>query len=147
MMLSPHFALAELTVSQTAARRGIPNVPTADQIDNLRRLAQVLEQVRAIVSKPITINSGFRSQAVNKLIGGVPTSEHCDGRAADIICPAYGNPYQLAKAIERENIAFNQLILEYGQWVHISIPRQGYGPKCQVLTFRHGKPPASGLIV
>jgi zinc D-Ala-D-Ala carboxypeptidase len=145
-MLSPHFSLPELTVSQSAARRGIKNEPTPDQIENLRRLAQVLEQVRAIVHKPITVNSGFRSAQVNALIGGVPTSEHCDGRAADIICPAYGNPWQLAKAIESSNIAYNQLIIEYGSWVHISIPKAGYGAKMQTLTYKHGHAPVRGLI-
>lgn len=145
-MLSPHFSLAEMTVSQTAARRGIKNEPDAAQTENLRRLAQLLEQVRGVTNQPLTVNSGFRSQQVNTLIGGVPTSEHCDGRAADIICPAYGNPYQLAKAIEAANIPFNQLILEYGQWVHISIPKAGYGAKMQALTYRHGQPVARGLI-
>ena len=146
MMLSPHFSLAEMTVSQTAARRGIKNEPDAAQTENLRRLAQLLEQVRAVTNQPLTVNSGFRSQQVNTLIGGVPTSEHCDGRAADIICPAYGNPYQLAKAIEAANIPFNQLILEYGQWVHISIPKAGFGAKMQTLTYRHGMAVARGLI-
>jgi zinc D-Ala-D-Ala carboxypeptidase len=145
-MLSPHFSLSELTVSQMAARRGIKNVPDAAQVENLRRLAAVLEQVRAVVNKPITVNSGFRSVQVNGLVGGAPTSEHCDGRAADIICPAYGNPWQLAKAIEAADIAYNQLILEYGAWVHISIPRAGYGAKMQTLTYRHGQPVARGLI-
>lgn len=145
-MLSPHFSLAEMTVSQTAARRGIKNEPDAAQTENLRRLAQLLEQVRGVTNQPLTVNSGFRSQQVNTLIGGVPTSEHCDGRAADIICPAYGNPYQLAKAIEAANIPFNQLILEYGQWVHISIPKAGFGAKMQTLTYRHGMAVARGLI-
>lgn len=145
-MLSPHFSLAEMTVSQTAARRGIKNEPDAAQTENLRRLAQLLEQVRGVTNQPLTVNSGFRSQQVNTLIGGVPTSEHCDGRAADIICPAYGNPYQLAKAIEAANIPFNQLILEYGQWVHISIPKAGFGAKMQTLTYRHGMAVTRGLI-
>lgn len=146
MMLSPHFSLAEMTVSQTAARRGIKNEPDAAQTENLRRLARLLEQVRGVTNQPLTVNSGFRSQQVNTLIGGVPTSEHCDGRAADIICPAYGNPYQLAKAIEAADIPFNQLILEYGQWVHISIQKAGFGAKMQTLTYRHGMAVARGLI-
>lgn len=147
MMLSAHFALPEMIVSQIAARSGIDNTPNEAQTDNLRRLAETLEQVRAVLGKPITVNSAFRSIAVNSAVGGVPTSEHCDGRAADIICPAYGSPYQVAKAIYEANIDFNQLILEFGAWVHISIPRQGYAPKNEVLTYRKGKPVARGLVL
>lgn len=146
MMLSAHFALSEMTVSQEAARRGIDNTPTEAQTENLRRLAQTLEHVRAVLGKPITVNSAFRSIAVNSAIGGVPTSEHCDGRAADIICPAYGNPFQVAKAIESANIDFNQLILEFGSWVHISIPRQNFSPKNEVLTYRRGRAVVRGLV-
>jgi len=140
MMLSAHFALAELTVSQIAARNGIDNTPNEAQTENLRRLAQTLEQVRAVLGKPVTVNSAFRSIAINSAIGGVPTSEHCDGRAADIICPAYGTPYQVAKAIESANIDFNQLIYE-GSWVHISIPKYGSAPKNIIMTakFSGGK--------
>jgi hypothetical protein len=145
-MLSPHFALSELTVSQTAVRRGIDNTPDEKQTDNLRLLADTLEQVRAILNKPVTVNSAFRSKEVNRLIGGVDTSEHCDGRAADIICPAYGSPHMVAMALLNSGLEFNQLILEFGSWVHISIPALGHAPKMQVLTYRHGKPVARGIV-
>lgn len=145
-MLSAHFALAELTTSQAAVRLGMRNDPDEKQTDNLIRLCETLEQVRAVLGKPVSINSGFRSPAVNRAVGGVPTSEHCDGRAADIICPAYGNPYQVAKAIESANIEYNQLILEYGAWVHISVPRLGEAPKMVTLTYRKGKPTVRGLV-
>ena len=79
-------------------------------------------------------------------IGGVDTSEHCDGRAADIICPAYGSPYQVAQAIYAAGIEFNQLILEYGAWVHISIPKCGRGPKMETLTYRKGRATVRGLV-
>jgi hypothetical protein len=145
-MLSAHFSLAELTISQAATRLDIDNTPNEAQADNLRRLAETLEQVRSVLGKPVTVNSGFRSAAVNVAVGGVPTSEHCDGRAADIICPAYGNPYQVAKAIYDAGLEFNQLILEFGQWVHISIPRQGSAPKGESLTYRRGRPTVRGLV-
>lgn len=147
MMLSAHFSLPELTVSQIAARNGIDNTPNEAQLENLRCLAQTLEQVRQVLGKPVTVNSAFRSSAINSAVGGVPTSEHCDGRAADIICPAYGNPYQVARAIESANIDFNQLILEFGAWVHISVPKLGHAPKNEVLTYRRGKPVARGLVL
>lgn len=146
-MLSAHFSLAEMIVSQHATRFGIDNTPNESQVENLRRLAETLEQVRAVLGKPITINSAFRSVAVNRAVGGVDTSEHCDGRAADIICPAYGTPYQVAKAIEAANIGFNQLILEYSAWTHISVPKFSYAPKGQILTYRTGKPVVRGLVL
>ncbi len=145
-MLSAHFSLDEMTVSQTATRLDLDNDPDEKQTDNLRRLCETLEQVRQVLGKPITVSSGFRSPAVNAAVGGVPTSEHCDGRAADIICPAYGNPYQVAMAIANAGVAFNQLIIEYGRWVHISVPKAGEGPKMVTLTYRKGKPTARGLV-
>lgn len=145
-MLSAHFSLAEMTTSQEAVRRGLDNDPDKKQTDNLRRLCETLEQVRSVLGKPVTVSSGFRSVEVNAAVGGVPTSEHCDGRAADIICPAYGNPFQVATAIANAGIEFNQLIIEYGRWVHISVPPVGQGPKMVTLTYRKGKPTARGLI-
>lgn len=146
MMLSPHFSLAELTHSQEATRKGLDNTPSEAVTDNLRRLAERLEQVRSVLGKPVTISSGYRSPEVNEAIGGVDTSEHCDGRAADIICPAYGSPYQVAQAIYAAGIEFNQLILEYGAWVHISIPKCGRGPKMETLTYRKGRATVRGLV-
>ena len=145
-MLSAHFALDEMTVSQTAARLDLDNTPDEKQTDNLRRLCATLEQVRSVLGKPVTVSSGFRSPAVNQAVGGVPTSEHCDGRAADIICPAYGNPYQVATAIANAGVEFNQLMIEYGRWVHISVPPLGQGPKMMTLTYRKGKPTVRGLV-
>ncbi len=145
-MLSAHFSLAEMTVSQTATRMDLDNEPDEAQTDNLRRLCETLEQVRSVLGKPVTVSSGFRSVEVNKAVGGVPTSEHCDGRAADIICPAYGNPYQVATAIANAGIEFNQLIIEYGRWVHISVPPVGHGAKMMTLTYRKGKPTVRGLV-
>lgn len=140
MMLSAHFSMDELTVSQEAVRKGIDNTPHGEQASNLARLAETLETVRSILGKPITVNSAYRSPAVNAAIGGASTSEHCDGRAADIICPAYGTPFQVATALYSSGIDFNQLIYE-GSWVHISIPKIGTGPKRQAMTarFKNGK--------
>lgn len=146
MMLSPHFALSELTASQEAVRRRIDNTPDAARIENLRRLADTLEQVRTVLSKPITINSGYRCLTLNRAIGSKDTSEHVDGRAADIICPAYGNPWQVARAIAKAGIEYNQLILEYGAWVHISIPVHGVKGRGEMLTYRHDAPVVRGLI-
>ena len=87
MKLSPNFTLAELTQSETAARLGLDNTPSKDVEANLVRLARMLEDVRRILSRPIMVNSAYRSPEVNKAIGSKPTSQHCIGCAADIRVP------------------------------------------------------------
>lgn len=127
MKLSPHFSLDEFTTSQEAVRRGIRNEPGEDGLKNLRKLADTLEQVRALLGHPIVISSGFRCRELNKAIGGSKTSAHMTGRAADFTCPGFGTPFEVAQAIAASGIVFDQLIHEYGRWVHIGIadiPRQ-----------------------
>ena len=136
MMLSEHFSLAEMTISQTAARKGLNNTPNAATLENLKKAAAMMEKVRDLLDKPIIVNSAYRSVAVNKAIGGVATSAHCAGLAVDFICTAYGTPLEVARAIARSKLNFDQLIEENGQWVHISVdPRM----RRQVLTMRKGK--------
>lgn len=120
MNLSPHFALEELTISQTAARKGMSNDPSAVILARLEKtLTPGLERIRALLGKPLTINSGYRSPAVNKAIGGSPTSAHCQGYAADFICPAFGTPLEICEHLADKLDDFDQLIQE-GAWVHVS---------------------------
>ena len=77
-----------MTVSQTAARRGLSNKPNDETIKNLGFLvAEVLDPLRLAVGKPLVVTSGYRSPEINRLIGGSPTSDHVKGRAADIHQP------------------------------------------------------------
>ena len=141
MNLSPNFTLAELTKSQTAARRGISNAPPPPVIARLRTLCtEVLEPLRAEVGGPIVINSGYRSPALNRVIGGADTSQHTLGEAADIERPGLSN-LALAQAVIDAGLPFDQLILEAydpdqpgSGWVHISY-RAGRLRR-QVLTAR-----------
>jgi hypothetical protein len=121
--LTPHFTLEELCLSQEAVRLGIDNTPSDAVIANLLRLAKMLEKVRALLKKPILITSGFRSPALNARVGGSKTSAHLDGRAADFICPAFGTPYAVAKKIAAARLGFDQMIHEYGRWVHLAVPK------------------------
>ena len=124
MNLSNNFTLEQFTYSQTATRRGIANVPDDQQIANLTELAQVLERVRTLLGAELHIDSGFRSPKLNAAIGGSANSAHLEGYAADILCPGFGSPRDVCKAIEGSGIPYDQLILE-GTWTHISIdPRQ-----------------------
>jgi len=132
MMLSPHFHLDEFITSPTAERRGIDNTPSPAILERLKLTAEHLEKVRAVLKKPILISSGYRSPALNAAVGGSRTSDHMDGYAADFICPGFGPPLAVCKAIVAAGIKFDQLIEENGRWVHI-----GFSPRMRqsVLTW------------
>jgi len=126
MKLSANFELAELIKSQVAERKGIPNNPSPDQIDNLKSLCiNVLQPIRSEFDKPVIISSGFRSAELCIAIGSKPTSQHSEGKAADLEIPGVDN-MELAMWI-KNNLNFDQLILEFykdGQpnsgWIHVS---------------------------
>lgn len=132
-MLSPHFSLDELTHSDLAVRKGINNDPSSDVVDNLRRLANLLEQVRKCLGKPISINSGFRCKTLNDAVGSKDTSQHMIGCAADIRVSGM-TPDQVVKAIIQSNIQFDQMIREFDAWVHISVTNKPQDtPRNQIL--------------
>jgi len=137
MNLSKNFTLEELTASDTAARNGIDNTPTVQDIDRLKRLANALENVRALLGSSISISSGYRCQKLNKLIGSKPNSKHTQGLAADFTCKQYGSPVEIVKTIQASNLIFDQCILEYynpdtgNGWVHFGI---GADNRRQILT-------------
>ena len=135
MKLSEHFTLEEMCVSQVAARRGLDNTPGPVEVENLKRTAAAMEQVRAVLSKPIQVDSGYRSPLVNASVGGVSTSAHCKGLACDFICPEFGTTYDVALAVMESEIEYDQLILEYG-WVHIGLAQEGLLSRGEALTKR-----------
>lgn len=121
MQLSEHFELAEFLVSETAARRGIANEPTPEVIENLRRLCQsVLEPLRVHLKRPVMITSGYRSPALNRAIGGSPTSHHMQGRAADLIVPGIA-PLAVCQTAHSLRLPCTQIIHEFGRWAHLSV--------------------------
>jgi len=128
--LSEHFTLDEMVSSQIATRRRLDNRPDQAALANLRRLAAVLEEVRALVGGPVIISSGYRSKVVNQAAGGATNSAHLRGLAADITVPGMA-PKALAKLIMAGNIMFDQLIYE-GTWVHIGLSEGK--PRREVLT-------------
>jgi len=128
--LSEHFSLEELTVTNTKIR----NQPSEKELDRLRRTARQMEAVRALLGRSIQVSSGYRCPAVNKAVGGSPSSDHMNGDAVDFVCPDFGSPLKVALAIQTSAIKYDQLIQE-GSWVHIS-----FGPRMrqQDLTKRPG---------
>ena len=120
--LTPHFTLEELTVSETAARMGWGNQPDERAITNLQRLAKLLEAVKTLLGgKPIMVSSGYRSKLVNDAVGSKDTSQHRIGCAADIKVPGM-TPQQVVKAIVASDIPYDQIIVEFDAWTHISVP-------------------------
>ena len=134
MRLSENFSLEELTASETAARKGIDNTPSEEVINNLKRLAAALQEVRALLNhRAILVSSGYRSPELNQAVGGSATSDHCKGLAADFICPSYGTPNDIVRAIAASGLSFKQVIREFDKWVHLSIPEERQEPRKQAL--------------
>ena len=128
--LSKNFALAEMVKSATAVRLGVDNSPGSHHLVNLTHLCiNILQPVREQFGV-ITINSGYRSPALNAKVGGSKTSQHCNGQAADFESFSTPNP-DLAKWITK-NLDFDQIILEFydgkdpnSGWVHCSYNLMG----------------------
>ena len=127
MQLSPNFSLEELTRSETAARNGWDNTPNDAELENLKRLAVLLQQVKSAVGgRPVMINSGFRSKLVNDAVGSRDTSQHRLGCAADLRVPGM-TPKEVIEACIAAKVPFDQIILEFDSWTHISIPNKSDG--------------------
>lgn len=118
MQLSEHFSLDEATYSETAVRLGISNQPSAVQLENMKIAAAGLEQLRA-VSGPLRINSWLRLPEVNVAVGGSKVSSHMDGWAIDVSSTKM-TPIELCRKVEELGIKFDQIIHEFGRWMHIS---------------------------
>lgn len=134
-MLTPHFTLEEFIASQTAARFGIPNVPTGQERANVQRTAEVMEKVRAVLgNKPVLISSGYRSAQVNKVVGGSSNSAHMSGLAVDFTVPGFGTPIEICHKLSAHMAALqiDQLIHEFNSWVHLGLSTDA--PRKMALT-------------
>lgn len=125
MQLSQHFTLAELTASSTARRLGLDNTPPPELVPRLVRTAEMLERIRSTLGVPVVVTSGYRSRPVNTAVGGVTSSDHAQGHAADFVAPGFGSPTQIARTLAPliETLGVGQMILEGvkgKQWVHVS---------------------------
>jgi zinc D-Ala-D-Ala carboxypeptidase len=119
--LSPHFTLDEFTVSETAERLGLSNDPPLEIVAAMKHTAMGLEGARMrLGGAPILISSGYRSPAVNKAVGGSANSQHMTGQAVDFIAPRFGTPRQIVDALADSDVPYDQCILEFNRWVHLS---------------------------
>jgi hypothetical protein len=124
--LSNNFTLAEFIKSQTATRLDINNRPSVDVLIQLVYLAQFMEQVRALCgNRPISVSSGYRSEALNTEIGGSTKSDHISGLAVDFKVNGMSNR-DTFNLIKRSHLQYKKLILEFpdsesGGWIHLAI--------------------------
>ena len=134
MNLTLNFTLEELTFSETAERNGWDNSPNDQELENLKRLADFLEQVKVVMGgKPIMISSGLRTKKVNDAVGSKDTSQHRLGCAADFKVPSM-TPDEVVRKIIASGIGYDQVIREFDRWTHISVPNDPKGkPRGQVL--------------
>jgi len=129
--MTPHFTLAELTVTD---HREFDNTPNDEEKANLQRLAEFLELVKVVlIGKPIIINSAFRSKQVNDAVGSKDTSQHRIGCAADIRVPGM-TPDAVVRALMAAQLPYDQIIREFDAWTHISVPNHSnHPPRRQAL--------------
>lgn len=141
MKLTEHFTLEELTHSPTAVRLGFDNSPPDEAVGNLRLLAEGLEQIRRVTGQALRIDSGYRCEALERVLCAKDFAAWCDrhgradldaawpdyfagkahpkGFAADFTCAAFGSPLEIVRVIKASGIKFDKAICE-GGWVHVS---------------------------
>lgn len=134
--MSRHFTLGEFLASSTAVAMKNPNLPTPEHRANLQATILGFEQARYILGGlPMRLTSGYRNPAVNRAVGGVPDSDHAEGRAGDFHHSVLSD-YEAACRLRDSSLVFDQLIYERGRCVHLS-----FAPSLrrQVLS-QHGGP-------
>jgi len=124
MRLSKNFVLSEITHSNTALRKGIPNEPTKEHLENLQRLITNLIQPMRDELGPIRVSSGYRSPRLNRAIGGSKKSQHCKGQALDLQFWRDGQMCnrEVYDWILKSGLDFDQMINEFDfSWIHLSL--------------------------
>lgn len=143
MQLSKNLSLAEVVRSESAKRRGINNMPTAEHLQNLKELAlNVFQPIRDHFKVPIHISSGYRSRILNNAVNGAAKSQHCLGQAIDIDVDGTSITNKQIFDYIKENLDFDQLIWEFGNdlnpdWVHVSF-KKGSNKKQVLRAKRNG---------
>ena len=141
--ITANFHMSELIHSNTAVNRGIKNTPSALHKKNLIEATKNLFQpTRDLLGAAMLISSGYRSPALNRVVGGSSSSAHSYGLAIDFTCPSFGNPRKIASYLvaefKKRGIKFDQLILEFpdsgSSWIHLGYKSPSNSQRNQVLT-------------
>ena len=127
-----HFTFTEMTKTDS----GLDNIPDdMNVIHNLVRLSEFLQQIRDELHLPIIVNSAYRSKEVNESVGGVSSSYHCKGLAADIKC---SDMDKLLTILHSHLMDIDQLGIYYSntkqEWYHVGLPEEGKLPRTQIYT-------------
>ncbi len=121
MRLSKNFTLEEFLISETAERNDIDMTPPPEIIENLQALVHgCMQPLRDEVNAPIAVSSGYRPLELNTKIGGSKTSAHIKGNACDFNI-AKLTPFQTAELIVSMDLPYDQVIHEFGRWVHLGV--------------------------
>lgn len=136
--ISDHFTWEEATVTHQrdpATGLVLPNQPDPEASAQLVHTFQEMERVRALLDKPIRVQSAYRSPEVNRAVGGAEKSQHTLGEAVDFVVPGL-TIREVFQRIRQSSIQYDQLIEEAGSWVHISFVHGGRAARRQGLTMR-----------
>jgi hypothetical protein len=146
-----NFSLNEFTSSSTAREREIsnslPDVLESAALGTLEMMQRIRDHLSAVKGRdvPVTITSGYRSPALNRAVGGVPTSDHVAACAVDFRAPAFGTPIQVARELAKyvDELKIGQLINEHPEkgasgWIHVSTRRQVLTANQVITITNHG---------
>lgn len=129
LQMTDHFTYDELTATSVSPELQEENRKAGTTyLANLLAVANELEKVRAFFGAPVHINSAFRCAALNKAVGGSPTSQHTTGEAADFVVAGYADPKGMRFVFDwcRNHLSFSQLIFEHPPrktpWIHLGLP-------------------------
>ena len=133
-----YFSFRELIYSEVAAKRKIENIPSWTVVSHLEELTEkILEPLRAAWGSSIIVNSGYRCEKLNKAVGGVATSAHRLGYAADLF-PGNGKIDEFGKFVKewlvKNNVKFDQVLFETKdrkRWVHIGLRSSTGSQRCE----------------
>lgn len=138
MRITNNFAMAEFTFSQIASRKNLNNLPDSASADNIKVLCRnLLQPLRNLIDLPVIITSGFRCSELNEAVAGEPDSQHLTGKAADIIV-AGADINRVFETIVKE-FYFDQAILEYGKWIHLSYDHHNNRNRAMIAEMVNGK--------
>lgn len=145
LKVSKYFTFKELIHSDTAVSLGLVNNPDLPRLVTCIRTAAEMDKIREFLGSAVFPSSWYRSPTVNTAVGSVnPSSQHTEGEAVDFVCPGFGTPAEIVRAISQSDLIFDQLILEHS-WVHISFAIRSGNNRKQVLSLLHNKSYAVGI--